>query len=115
MLAVLGRTNCRSEENHVGLEQSDGKQIDFTGVRFGTFGEVSKRRLMKPLWDFQQYGQCGQWVSSLFPHMAGHVDKMSVIKSMQTDQPVHPDAFVQLHTGSARFARPSIGAWTCCR
>ena len=30
---------------------------------------------------------------------------------MHTDIPNHPQAFVQLHTGSARFVRPSMGAW----
>ena len=30
------------------LFKSDGKEIDFTGVRFNTFGKASKRRLMKP-------------------------------------------------------------------
>ena len=48
------------------LIKQDGKEIDFTGVRFGTFGKISKRRLMKPLWKFARYGECGQPVSELF-------------------------------------------------
>ena len=31
---------------------------------------------------------------------------------MHTDIPNHPQAFMQLHTGSTRFVRPSVGAWT---
>jgi len=30
---------------------------------------------------------------------------------MHTDIPNHPQAFVQLHTGSSQFVRPSLGAW----
>src|SRR4051812_35443223 len=31
---------------------------------------------------------------------------------MHTDIPNHASAFVQLHTGSTQFVRPSLGAWT---
>ena len=31
---------------------------------------------------------------------------------MQCDQPVHPGAMTQMHTGTAQFVRPSLGAWT---
>ncbi len=38
------------------LIKRDGQEIDFTGVRFGTFGNVSKRKLLKPLWSFGSMG-----------------------------------------------------------
>ena len=31
---------------------------------------------------------------------------------MNCDQPVHPRALTQMHTGNAQFVRPSLGAWT---
>ncbi len=31
---------------------------------------------------------------------------------MQTDLPAHPQAFLEMHTGSFQFVRPSLGAWT---
>ena len=66
------------------LFSKDGKQIDFVGVRTNTFGKASKRTLMKPLWDFKRYGECGQYVSSLFPNIANHVDDLAFIHSMHT-------------------------------
>ena len=36
------------------LIKNDGKDIDFVGVRTGTFGKQTKRRLMKPLWEFNR-------------------------------------------------------------
>ena len=35
-----------------------------------------------------------------------------MIHSMQTDLPNHSQAFLQMHTGSFQFVRPSLGAWT---
>jgi hypothetical protein len=68
--------------------------------------------LVAPRWKFSQRGQSGLWVSSLFDEVARHADKLCVVNSMATDLPAHPQAFAQLHTGTAQFIRPSLGAWT---
>lgn len=93
------------------LFKSDGKDIDFVGVRTGTFGKQSKRRLMKPLWEFNRYGECGQHVSSLFPHIAQHVDDLCFIKSMHTEGVAHGPSTLFLHTGATNLIRPSMGSW----
>jgi hypothetical protein len=93
------------------LFRRDGTEIDFVGVRFGTFGKQTKRQLMRPLWDFRQYGQSGAWVSSLFPHLAQHVDKLCFLHSMHTEGVAHGPATLFLHTGATNLTRPSMGAW----
>jgi hypothetical protein len=62
---------------------------------------------------FKQHGQSGTWVSELFPHLARHVDKLCFIRSLHTDTPAHPQAVIQLHTGTAlaQLTRPSMGSW----
>ncbi|MBX5496356.1 MAG: DUF1501 domain-containing protein [Bryobacteraceae bacterium] len=62
---------------------------------------------------FKQYGQSGSWFSELLPHIAKHADELCWIRGLHTDTPAHPQAVVQLHTGSANAAltRPSMGAW----
>jgi hypothetical protein len=60
---------------------------------------------------FSQRGQSGLWISELFPNVAQHADDLCLLRGMHTDIPNHPQAFVQLHTGSAQFVRPSMGAW----
>ena len=93
------------------LIKSDGKDIDFVGVRTGTFGKQSKRRLMKPLWEFDRYGECGQPVSTLFPHIAQHVDDICFIHSMHTEGVAHGPSTLFLHTGATNMIRPSVGSW----
>ncbi|MEZ6061064.1 MAG: DUF1501 domain-containing protein [Planctomycetaceae bacterium] len=93
------------------LIRRDGTGIDFTGVRFGTFGEVSQRTLMKPLWKFRQHGECGQQVSELFPHIARHVDDLCFLKGMHTDGVAHGPATLFMHTGAVNLVRPSLGSW----
>lgn len=60
---------------------------------------------------FRQHGQSGLWMSELFPNLGRHADRLCMIHSMRTDIPNHPQAFIQLHTGSAQFVRPSMGSW----
>jgi hypothetical protein len=63
---------------------------------------------------FSQHGQTGTWVSELFPNLAEHVDKFCFLRGLRTDTPAHPQAVIQLHTGTAlaSLVRPSMGAWT---
>ncbi len=62
---------------------------------------------------FKRHGQTGTHVSELFPHLAKHVDKLCFIRGLHTDTPAHPQAVIQLHTGTAlaQLTRPSMGAW----
>lgn len=95
------------------LYERDGELISFDDPRevanTGTMG--TQQKIMKPLWDFQQYGQSGRWVSGLFPEMAKHVDKMSFIHSMNTEGVAHGPATLFLHCGAQNQIRPSIGSW----
>jgi hypothetical protein len=75
-------------------------------ARFGS------AKLYKSPFDFKQHGQSGLWISSLFPEVAKHADKLCLLRGMETDLPNHPQAFVQMHTGNFQFVRPSLGAWT---
>jgi hypothetical protein len=62
---------------------------------------------------FRPYGQTGSWFSELLPNIAKHADELTWLRGLHTDTPAHPQAVVQLHTGSANAAltRPSMGAW----
>ncbi|MBQ17070.1 MAG: sulfatase [Planctomycetaceae bacterium] len=69
------------------------------------------RKLMQSPWKFSQHGKSGQWISELFPQVARHADDLCILNGMHADVPSHPECFVQLHTGSFQFVRPSMGAW----
>jgi hypothetical protein len=73
------------------------------------FDNVGK--VLKSPWNFKRYGECGHWVSDLFPHVAKHADKLCVIKSMTSKFNEHTFANYFLHTGSGLQGRPSMGSW----
>jgi hypothetical protein len=78
----------------------------------GMPGKRPGTKLLGSKWQFTQNGQSGLWISELFPNVAKHADELCLVRSMQTDLPAHPQAFLNLHTGNVRLARPSLGAWT---
>ncbi len=70
------------------------------------------RKLMQSPWKFNQHGESGLPISELFPNLAKHADDLCLINGMQGEIPNHPQAYLKLHTGSFRFVRPSVGAWS---
>jgi len=73
--------------------------------------KVKGRKLMPSPWAFNRCGESGLPISELYPHLSKHADDLCLINGMHGDVPAHPEAFVQLHTGSFQFVRPSVGAW----
>jgi len=101
-LLMLGATSQMDTwEYKPKLQEDDGKIGPGGGVLVGS------------KFKFQQHGHTGTWVSELYPHSAKHVDKLCFIRGLHTDTPAHPEAVMQLHTGTAlvSLTRPSMGAW----
>ena len=60
---------------------------------------------------FKKYGESGTEVSDLFPHVAGCMDDIAVIRSMYHDGFTHTAALNWLNNGWPRLGRPSLGSW----
>ena len=95
------------------LYKKDGEKLQFDDARVlaKTGKKGSSHRVMKPLWEFQQHGETGRWVSALFPHMARHADDLTMMHSLHTEGVAHGPATLFLHCGATSFIRPSIGSW----
>ncbi|MCA9041851.1 MAG: DUF1501 domain-containing protein [Planctomycetaceae bacterium] len=63
------------------------------------------------VFDFQQQGEAGLWMSELLPHTAQVADDLCLVKSMHTEAINHDPAITFFQTGSQIAGRPSMGAW----
>jgi Protein of unknown function (DUF1501) len=92
------------------LEKHNGKDphslLTVEPTQFNNVG-----RVMASPWKFRRHGQCGVWVSELFPNVAGCVDELCFIRSVVSNFPEHTSANYFLHTGNGAQGRPSMGAW----
>ena len=94
------------------LEKHNGEQREFDDARtLAKTKQIKKHAVFQSPWKFKQHGQCGQYVSELFPHIAQHVDDLCFIKGMHTDGVAHGPSTLFLHTGSINLVRPSVGSW----
>ncbi|MBI4905030.1 MAG: DUF1501 domain-containing protein [Acidobacteria bacterium] len=63
------------------------------------------------VFQFQQHGQSGAWLSELLPHTAKVADELTIIRTMHTEAINHDPAITFIQSGSQQPGRPSMGAW----
>jgi hypothetical protein len=90
------------------LQKRDGQPLPFDKPRIAF---AATGNLLASPWKWAQHGECGAWVSELFPHVAGEVDRLCFVKSLHGTNDAHGGALLALHTGSDTFVRPSLGSW----
>lgn len=67
--------------------------------------------ILKSPWSWKQHGECGRWVSSVFPHVATVVDDLAFLMSMTSKTNVHGPASYMQNTGFILPGFPCLGAW----
>jgi hypothetical protein len=96
------------------LKKYDGKPLPFKGLDnldVELKDKAGSGKVFDTTWEFRQRGQCGAWISDLWPHLAKHADDLCFIKSMHTRGTSHGQAVGMIHTGSDNLLRPSVGSW----
>ncbi|HWB11736.1 MAG TPA: DUF1501 domain-containing protein [Pirellulales bacterium] len=68
-------------------------------------------RLTKSVFPFEQHGESGLPISSLYPHLSRHADELCVVRSMYTDTAAHASGCLQMNTGSPLIGKPALGSW----
>ena len=104
-----GPSHIDTFEYKPAMEGMDGKTVKVK--TFGRGGHKNQGRIVEPRWKFKQYGQCGHWVSDLFPHLARYVDDIAFIHSMTADSPIHGSAMLMMNSGKILSGSPCIGSW----
>ena len=64
-----------------------------------------------PQVEFKRFGDSGQQISGLFPHIGSISDDMCIIRSMVTEAINHDPAHTFMNTGTLISGRPSMGSW----
>ena len=60
---------------------------------------------------WKQHGKSGMWVSDWYPHIAQHVDDMTIVRSCWANGLNHVGSVCQMNTGDILAGRPALGAW----
>jgi hypothetical protein len=91
------------------LYELDGKTVPVK--TFGRGGKKNEGRVVGPQWKFKQYGQCGKWISDLFPNLGTCVDDIAFLHSMYAESPIHGSAMLMMNSGRILSGSPCLGSW----
>ncbi len=95
------------------LADMDGKPMPESLTKGQQIAQLQGRalRCFGPRFPFQSFGQSGQRICSLFPHIGSVADDLCIIRSFYTDQINHDPAHTLFNTGASQAGRPSMGSW----
>lgn len=95
------------------LEEMHGKPMPESITSGQPIAQLQNQQLFcqRPLFKFNKYGESGQEISELFPHLGSVADDLCIIRSMHTDQINHDPANTVMNTGTSISGRPSMGSW----
>jgi hypothetical protein len=68
-------------------------------------------RCFAPQLPFRRFGQSGQQIAAVFPHLGAVADDLCIIRSMRTEAINHDPAHTLMNTGTTISGRPSMGSW----
>src|SRR5262249_59523998 len=68
-------------------------------------------RVVGPKFSFKQYGQCGKWVSDIFPNVGGCVDDIAFLHGMYAESPIHGSGLLMMNSGRLLSGSPCLGSW----
>lgn len=91
------------------LAKRHGQPFDPDGKL--TFFASKPGNCQQSYWPFRQHGECGRWISDLFPKLAQCVDDIAFLHSMQSKSALHGPAMFMANTGNILPGFPTMGAW----
>jgi hypothetical protein len=92
------------------LRRLHGRRFDPGGEHVEAVTSTPGNVLASPF-RFRRHGQCGRWVSDVFPHLARHVDDLAFLMSVVARTNVHGPASYLMNTGFTLPGFPCLGAW----
>jgi hypothetical protein len=93
------------------LEKKHGQKFDPGGGARVEAVTSTPGNVLKCPFPFKQHGQCGRWVSSVFPHLAGCVDDLAFLFGLASKTNVHGPASYMMNTGFTLPGFPCLGSW----
>ena len=108
-----GPSHLESFDYKPKLEAMHGKPMPESYTANQPIAQLQGQKLVcqMPLIPFKRYGESGQQISEIFPHIGSVADELCIINSLHTDQINHDPAHTVMNTGTSISGRPSMGSW----
>ena len=108
-----GMSHLESFDYKPELAKMHGKPMPQSMTKGQQLAQLQGKKLncFAPQFKFKKYGQSGQHISEMLPHIGSVADDIAIIRSMKNEQINHDPAHTVMNTGGILNGRPSIGSW----
>ena len=108
-----GMSHLESFDYKPVLAKMNGKAMPESKTKGMQLAQLQGKALkcFGPQFKFKQYGQSGQMISEMLPHIGSVADDIAIVRSMTNEQINHDPAHTVMNTGGILNGRPSIGSW----
>ena len=95
------------------LAKLDGKEMPESLTKGQPIAQLQGKelRVMGAQHPFEKYGESGQEICSIFPHIGSVADEVAIVRSMFTKAINHDPAHSFMNSGTSISGAPSAGAW----
>ena len=95
------------------LAEMDGQPMPESLTAGQPIAQLQGKQLkcLAPQHAFKQFGESGQQISEVFPHLGGVADELCIVRSLVTNAINHDPAHTFMNTGTTISGRPAMGSW----
>lgn len=109
-----GMTHIDTFDNKPKLAELHGQPMPESITKGQQIAQLQGQKLncFAPQHEFKQWGQSGQSMSEIWPHLGAKcADDLCVVRSLFTEAINHDPAHTFMNTGSMNAGRPAMGSW----
>jgi hypothetical protein len=108
-----GPSHLETFDSKPKLAEMSGKPMPDSFTKGQPIAQLQGFKLvcLAPQYEFKKFGQSGQEMTVLFPHLGTVADDICIVRSMVTEAINHDPAHTFMNTGTTISGRPSMGSW----
>jgi hypothetical protein len=108
-----GPSHLETFDHKPALAKMQGKPMPESVTKGQPIAQLQGQKLvcLGPQHPFVRCGKSGQEISSIFPHLGQHADRLCILRSLKTEAINHDPAHTFMNTGTTISGRPSMGSW----
>jgi hypothetical protein len=108
-----GPSHLETLDHKPKLAEMDGQPMPASLTEGQPIAQLQNQQLrcMAPQFPFQRWGQSGQEIAQVLPHIGSIADDICIVRSLQTMAINHDPAHTFMNTGTLISGRPSMGSW----
>ncbi len=113
MVQAGGASHLETLDYKPKLAEMNGKPMPESLTKGQPIAQLQGKQLtcFAPQHPFKKFGESGQQICEIFPHLGSVADELCIINSMTTDAINHDPAHTFMNTGSLISGRPAMGSW----